>query len=32
MLEAMDKAVQAVIDHVRPGASCMELDAISRRV
>jgi Xaa-Pro aminopeptidase len=32
MLEAMDKAVQAVIDHVKPGASCMELDAISRRV
>jgi len=32
MLEAMDKAVQAVIDHVRPGASCRELDAISRRV
>lgn len=32
MLEAMDKAVQAVIDNVKPGASCMELDAISRRV
>ncbi len=32
MLDAMDKAVQAVIDHVKPGASCMELDAISRRV
>jgi Xaa-Pro aminopeptidase len=32
MLEAMDKAVQAVIDHVKPGASCMELDAISRKV
>ncbi|TRO55211.1 M24 family metallopeptidase, partial [Candidatus Bathyarchaeota archaeon] len=32
MLEAMDKAVQAVIDHVKSGASCMELDAISRRV
>jgi Xaa-Pro aminopeptidase len=32
MLVAMDKAVQAVIDNVRPGASCKELDAISRRV
>ena len=32
MMEAMDKAVQAVIDHVRPGASCKELDSISRRV
>ena len=32
MLEAMDKAVQAVIDNVKPGASCKELDAISRRV
>ncbi len=32
MLEAMDKAVQAVIDSVKPGAKCMELDAISRRV
>jgi Xaa-Pro aminopeptidase len=32
MMEAMDKSVQAVIDHVRPGASCRELDAISRRV
>jgi len=32
MLEAMDKAVQAVIDNLKPGASCMELDAISRRV
>ena len=32
MLMAMDKAVQAVIDNVRPGASCKELDAISRRV
>jgi Xaa-Pro aminopeptidase len=32
MLEAMDKAVQAVIDNVKPGASCMELDAISRKV
>ena len=32
MLEAMDRAVQAVIDNVKPGASCMELDAISRRV
>jgi Xaa-Pro aminopeptidase len=32
MLVAMDKAVQAVIDHVKPGVKCMELDAISRRV
>ncbi len=32
MLTAMDKAVQAVIDNIRPGASCKELDAISRRV
>jgi Xaa-Pro aminopeptidase len=32
MVKAMDKAVQAVIDNVKPGASCMELDAISRRV
>ena len=32
MLQAMDKAVQAVIDHVKPGVSCMELDAISRRL
>ena len=32
MLEAMDKSVQAVIDAVKPGASCQELDAISRKV
>ena len=32
MLEAMDKAVEAVIDNIKPGASCRELDAISRRV
>jgi len=32
MLVAMDKAVQAVIDHVKPGVKCVELDAISRRV
>jgi len=32
MLEAMDKSVQAVIDHVKPGVKCSELDAISRRV
>ena len=32
MLNAMDKAVQAVIDNVKPGVSCMELDAISRKV
>ena len=29
---ALPILVQAVIDHVRPGASCRELDAISRRV
>lgn len=32
MLVVMDKAVQAVIDHVKPGVKCMELDSISRRV
>ncbi len=32
MLEAMDKSVQAVIDNVRPGVKCSELDAISRKV
>jgi len=32
MLEAVDKSVEAVIEAVRPGASCSELDAISRRV
>ena len=32
MIEAMDEAVQAVIDAIKPGESCMELDAISRRV
>ncbi len=32
MLEAMDNAVEAVIDNIKPGASCSELDAISRRV
>jgi Xaa-Pro aminopeptidase len=32
MLEAMDKAVQAVIDNVRPGVKCSELDAVSRKV
>ena len=32
MLEAMDKSVQAVLDAIRPGVSCRELDAISRRV
>jgi Xaa-Pro aminopeptidase len=32
MLEAMDIAVQTVIENIKPGASCMELDAISRRV
>lgn len=32
MLEAMDKSVQAVIDSVKVGVSCMELDAISRKV
>lgn len=32
MLEAMDEAVAAVIREVKPGASCRELDAISRRV
>jgi Xaa-Pro aminopeptidase len=32
MLEAMDKSVQAVIDHIKPGVRCMELDAISRKM
>ena len=32
MLRAMDKSVQAVIDHIKPGVSCMELDTISRKV
>jgi Xaa-Pro aminopeptidase len=32
MIEAMDKAVQAVIDNVKPGINCVELDAISRKV
>ena len=32
MLNAMDNSVQAVIDHIKPGVSCMELDAISRKV
>ncbi len=32
MMETMDKSVQAVIDNVKPGASCKELDAISRKV
>ncbi|MCW4051537.1 MAG: Xaa-Pro peptidase family protein [Candidatus Bathyarchaeota archaeon] len=32
MLATMDKAVQAVIDNIKPGARCKELDAISRRV
>lgn len=32
MLEAMDKSVQAVLDAIKPGESCKELDALSRRV
>ena len=32
MLEAMDKAVEAVIQAVKPGAKCIDLDALSRRV
>ena len=32
MLEAVDAAVQAVLDHVEPGASCAELDQVSRKV
>jgi len=32
MLEAMDAAVEAVIQAVMPGAMCSDLDAISRRV
>lgn len=32
MLKAMDEAVEAVIMSVKPGASCRELDIISRRV
>jgi Xaa-Pro aminopeptidase len=32
MLRAIDKAVQAVIENVKPGANCVELDAISRKV
>jgi len=32
MLEAMDKAVQAVIDKIKPGIKCAELDALSRKV
>jgi Xaa-Pro dipeptidase len=32
MLEAVDKAVEAVIQAVRPGVVCSDLDAVSRRV
>mgnify|MGYP006279115793 CR=1 FL=1 len=32
MLKAMDEAVQAVIDNVKPGVRCVELDKISRKV
>jgi len=32
MLVAVDRAVEAVIQAVKPGAMCSELDAISRRV
>jgi len=32
MLEAMDQAVEAVIQMVKPGVECRELDAASRRV
>ncbi|OGD45351.1 hypothetical protein A3K69_02285 [Candidatus Bathyarchaeota archaeon RBG_16_57_9] len=32
MLEAVDRAVAAVTEAVRPGARCSDLDAISRRV
>jgi Xaa-Pro dipeptidase len=32
MLEAMDRSVAAVLDRIKPGASCKDLDAISRDV
>lgn len=32
MLDAVDRSVEAVIEEAVPGASCRELDAISRRV
>ena len=32
MLEAVDEAVEAVIQMVKPGVMCSELDAVSRRV
>ncbi len=32
MLEAMDKAVEAVVQAVKPGAKCSDLDALSRSV
>jgi len=32
MLEAVDEAVEAVIQMVKPGVECRELDAVSRRV
>jgi Xaa-Pro aminopeptidase len=32
MIEAVDKSVQAAIEAVKPGASCREIDAVSRRV
>jgi Xaa-Pro aminopeptidase len=32
MLHAMDEAVQTVIDNIKPGVICKELDAVSRKV
>jgi Xaa-Pro aminopeptidase len=32
MLNAMDKSVEAVIENIKPGVSCRELDSISRQV
>lgn len=32
MLAAVDRAVEAALDSIRPGVSCRDLDAISRRV
>lgn len=31
MLKAVDRSVQAVLDAIKPGASCKELDAVSRK-
>jgi len=32
MIDAVDESVQSVIDAIKPGESCLELDAMSRRV